>query len=203
MRRAGYLLPAALAACLALGAIALFLSGPLTTRAVQNPRISLDMDPAGNSYDAATNTMTVGEGDVLTVNRRHPSNPKDTRAFVMLGRYVVKDYSGFTLYLLGIKRIFHQQEDIDIVRLALRRHKGPKNDEPCQLSRTACQSIDTNQPLRHETPLQCTRPKMCDHFREGGAVNAYRQVAIAIKVWPLLHWQMLWYLWFDTFTLQP
>ena len=51
MRRAGYLLPAALAACLALGAIALFLSGPLTTRAVQNPRISLDMDPAGNSYD--------------------------------------------------------------------------------------------------------------------------------------------------------
>src|SRR5438876_1816738 len=63
MRRAGYLLPAALAACLALGAIALFLSGPLTTRAVQNPRISLDMDPAGNSYDAASNTMTVGTID--------------------------------------------------------------------------------------------------------------------------------------------
>src|SRR5438552_17775866 len=63
MRRAGYLLPAALAACLALGAIALFLSGPLTTRAVQNPRISLDMDPAGNNYDPATNTMAVGTVD--------------------------------------------------------------------------------------------------------------------------------------------
>jgi hypothetical protein len=45
-----------------------------------------------------------------------------------------------------------------------------------------CQSIDTNQPLCHETPLQCTRPKMGDHFREGGSVNSYRQIAITIKV---------------------
>src|SRR2546426_1352708 len=155
------------------------------------------------SFGLLTRALPVLEGGFLPVNSRHPSNPKDTRAFVMLGRYVVKDYSGFTLYLLGIKRIFHQQEDIDIVRLALRRHKGPKNDEPCQLSRTACQSIDMNQPLRHETPLQWTRPKMCDHFREGGAVNAYRQIAIAIKVGPLLHGQMQCYLWFDTFIRQP
>jgi hypothetical protein len=121
----------------------------------------------------------------------------------MLGRNVVKDYSGCTLHLLGIKRIFHQHEDIDIVWLALRRHKGPKNDEPRQLSRTACQSIDTSQPLRDEAPLQCTRPNMCDQFREGGSVNAYRQIAIAVKVWPLLHWQRKWSLWFDTSNLQP
>jgi len=84
MRRAGYLLPAALAACLALGAIALFLSGPLTTRAVQNPRISLDMDPAGNSYDAATNTMTVGTVDgCLASPQANPSTHTHTAQIVV------------------------------------------------------------------------------------------------------------------------
>ncbi len=63
MRRAGYLLPTGFAVCLTLGAIAAFLSGPLTAGAVQNPRISLEMDPTGNSYDPATNSMTVGTID--------------------------------------------------------------------------------------------------------------------------------------------
>jgi hypothetical protein len=63
MRRAGYLLPAIIGVCFVLGAIAGILAGPLTTRAVQNPRMSLDMDPAGNGYDPASNTMTVGSID--------------------------------------------------------------------------------------------------------------------------------------------
>jgi hypothetical protein len=43
--------------------VALVLSGLTTTRAVQNPTISLDMVTAGTSYDSATNTMTVGAVD--------------------------------------------------------------------------------------------------------------------------------------------
>jgi hypothetical protein len=38
----------------------LFFSGILTTRAVQNPSIALDMLPTTNTYDSATNTMSVG-----------------------------------------------------------------------------------------------------------------------------------------------
>src|SRR2546430_1813618 len=51
---------------LALGvaAGALFLSGALTSRAVQNPSMSIDMVPAGNSYSdpglGGNNSMTVG-----------------------------------------------------------------------------------------------------------------------------------------------
>lgn len=45
----------------------MFLSGVLTSRAVQNPSISLDMDPAGNSYSdpgmGGDNSMTVGTID--------------------------------------------------------------------------------------------------------------------------------------------
>jgi hypothetical protein len=142
------------------------------------------------AVDPLARALPVPDDGFLPADRRHPSNPKDTRAFVMLDRYVVKDYSGFTVHLLGIKRIFHQHKDIDIVRLALRRHKGPKNDEPCQLSRPTYQSIDTSQPLCDEAPLQGTRPKVCDHFRESGTVNSYRQIAITIKVGSLLHGQM-------------
>ena len=77
--------------------------------------------------------LPVLDGNFLPVNSRHASNPKDTRTFVMLGRYVVKDYSGFTVHLLAIKRIVHQHEDIDIVRLTLRRHKRPK-----MMNRASC-----------------------------------------------------------------
>src|SRR5436309_1401173 len=63
MRRAGYLFPASLAACIPLAAVVAFLVGPLRTGATQNPRLSLDMDPASNGYNPATNTMTVGSVD--------------------------------------------------------------------------------------------------------------------------------------------
>jgi len=49
-----------LAALLIAASVAFFLSGLLTSQAVQNPRVSLDMVPSGNTYDASTNTMTVG-----------------------------------------------------------------------------------------------------------------------------------------------
>jgi len=46
-----------------LAAVVAFLTGSLSSRAVQAPVMSLDMDPAGNTYDAATNTMSVGTID--------------------------------------------------------------------------------------------------------------------------------------------
>jgi hypothetical protein len=79
------------------------------------------------SFGLLARALPVLDGSFFPVDCRHPSNPKDTRAFVMLGRNVVKDNSSFPFHLLGIKRIFHQHEDIGIVRLALGRHKGSKN----------------------------------------------------------------------------
>ena len=55
--------------CLAVGVAAggLFFSGALTSHAVQNPTLSLDMDPAGNNYSdpglGGNNSMTVGTVD--------------------------------------------------------------------------------------------------------------------------------------------
>src|SRR5437870_864640 len=54
------LLPAV--ALLAIAASAAFLlSGHLTSQAVQNPTIALDMVTTGTTYDDTTNTMTVGQ----------------------------------------------------------------------------------------------------------------------------------------------
>src|SRR6266480_5745235 len=56
------LLPAV--ALLAIAASAAFLlSGHLTSQAVQNPTIALDMVTTGTTYDDTTNTMTVGTID--------------------------------------------------------------------------------------------------------------------------------------------
>src|SRR5947207_10874987 len=56
------LLPAV--ALLAIAASAAFLlSGRLTSHAVQNPTISLDMVTTGTTYDDTTNTMNVGAID--------------------------------------------------------------------------------------------------------------------------------------------
>src|SRR6266542_3381749 len=84
MRRAGYLLPAIVAACLTLGAIAVFLSGPLRTAAVQNPRLSLDMDPMGNGYDPASNTMTVSGVDGCLVSSGGNSSTHTHTAHVVV-----------------------------------------------------------------------------------------------------------------------
>jgi Thrombospondin type 3 repeat len=68
MRRTGFigLATALLAAAAATGA--LHSTGVLTSEAVQAPTISLDMDPSGNIYDPATNTMTVGPIDACLVS---------------------------------------------------------------------------------------------------------------------------------------
>src|SRR6266446_3746589 len=129
------------------------------------------------------------ERGFLPVDRRPPSDPKDTRSLVMLRHEVVKDHCRLSSHLLGIKCIFHQHENVHIVWFQLCSHKRPKNDEPCQLPRTVCQCINVGQPSRHQATLQCACPEMCGYFRKGGVVNPYRQVAIAVKVWPLLHCQ--------------
>src|SRR6266540_3238675 len=72
---------------------ALFFSGALTSRAVQNPTFNLDMIPTGNTYDEGTNSMAVGATDQClttavanTISHLHAShlvihNVEDLTAF--------------------------------------------------------------------------------------------------------------------------
>src|SRR5205809_7026152 len=76
----------ALLVALAVGIIgaAWFSAGIFTSRAVQNPTISLGMDPAGNTYDDTTNTMTVGTVDnCLAVGTANPSTHTHPRHLVI------------------------------------------------------------------------------------------------------------------------
>src|SRR5205809_999475 len=81
---------------LALGvaASALFLSGALTSRAVQNPSISIDMLPAGNTYtpgvdndlngypDPGTNTMTVTTIDSSSTGSQNVSHNHNVQLII-------------------------------------------------------------------------------------------------------------------------
>ena len=75
MRRLWVLFPV-LAVGITAGAMFLWWN---TASAVQTPTISLDMDPAGNTYDDTTNTMTVGTVDnclaVATANPATHTHP--------------------------------------------------------------------------------------------------------------------------------
>jgi hypothetical protein len=53
----------AIVGAVAAGVLIALLSSAANSRAVQNPTISLDMVPAGNSYDDATNTMSISAID--------------------------------------------------------------------------------------------------------------------------------------------
>lgn len=59
--RSAFLLAALLAVVAVAGGV--IFPGVVPSHAVQNPTISLDMLPSGNTYDEATNTMTVGASE--------------------------------------------------------------------------------------------------------------------------------------------
>jgi hypothetical protein len=80
-----------------------------------------DLD--NTAVDLLACNLPVLERGFLPVGRRHPSDPKDTCTLGMLRREVVKDDGRLSRHLLGLKGVFHQHENIHIVRFKLRSHK--------------------------------------------------------------------------------
>src|SRR5919108_207614 len=83
---------------LAVAAIGIaFLSGALTTRAVQAPEIAIDMVTTGNAYDDATNTMTVSTTEnCLTSATAQTANHNHTTHLVIRN---VEDLVGYQVRL--------------------------------------------------------------------------------------------------------
>src|SRR5690349_7845969 len=85
--------------------------------------------------------------DLFPVNRSLSSNPEDTRALDILHREVVEKNGGLPAHLIRVKRILHQEEDVDISGIYFGGHEGPKHDEACDLSCRGSQFIDALQAL--------------------------------------------------------
>src|SRR6266542_323996 len=69
-------------------------AGPLTSRAVQSPSISLDMVTSGNSYDGATNSMSAGNIDNCLVTSP-PGNNAQHNHLAQLTIQSVEDLIGW------------------------------------------------------------------------------------------------------------
>src|SRR5438093_4732304 len=80
-------------AIVALSGVLLF-AGPLTSRAVQSPSISLDMVTNGNSYDALTNSMSAGNIDNCLVSSL-PGNNSQHNHLAQLTIRNVQDLIGW------------------------------------------------------------------------------------------------------------
>lgn len=90
---------------------------------------------------------------LLSANRRLPSNPEYTRPLYILPREMVENDGRLTVYLIRVKCILHQQENVDISGVHFGRHEGPKHDKSCYLPRSVSQFIDALQPLSYEASL--------------------------------------------------
>ena len=87
-------LAAGVAAAVFAASAAFLLSGLLTSHAVQNPRISLDMVTTGNTYDDTTNTMTLGPINSCLTSAANPATPHPPDASRHPGRRGPRRLSG-------------------------------------------------------------------------------------------------------------
>jgi hypothetical protein len=77
----------------------------------------------------------------------------------------------------NIKTVGHQQEDVHVVRLGLRRHEGPEHDQPREVSGAARNGVEPFQPEEHPPALRSPGAETFADLVESGAVNAQREVA--------------------------
>jgi hypothetical protein len=131
--------------------------------------------------------LPVFYGYLFPVNRCLSSNPEDTRSLYILHREVVEKNGGLTSHLVRVKRILHQQEDVDIPRVCFGCHEGPEHDESGDLSCGGSQFIDVLQSLAYKAPLKTSCPEMLEHFTKRPLMNPNRQIAILIESSPLVH----------------
>ena len=84
----------------------LFLSGALTSRAIQDPTISLDMITTGTTYDSTTNTLTVGAIDNTSTGSSNVTHLHDADLVVkniedLIGWQVRLNYIGDRMRVQG------------------------------------------------------------------------------------------------------
>jgi hypothetical protein len=131
--------------------------------------------------------LPVFYGCLLSVNRGLSPNPEDTRALDILHREVVEKNSRLPAYLVRVKRILHQQEDVDISGSYFGSHERPKHDKACDLSCTESQFVDALQSLAYEVSLETPGAEMLEHFSKRPLMNPDRQITILSEFRPLAH----------------
>jgi hypothetical protein len=124
---------------------------------------------------------------LFPVNRGLSSNPEDTCSLDILHREMVEKNGSLAVHLIRVKRIFHQEEDVDIFGVYFGCDEGPKHDEARDLSGSGSQLINVLQALAHEVSWETSCPEMVEHFTKGPLMNPDRQIAILIELRPLVH----------------
>src|SRR5262245_21376722 len=91
---------------------------------------------------------------------------------------MLKEQLGLARELGDIKGIFHQEEDIDILREGLGRHKGSKDHAACQMPCRPCHIVDAFKPQTKQHTLWRATPKALQHGSQRRTVETWRQVTL-------------------------
>src|SRR5215204_2593613 len=106
---------------------------------------------------------------LLSAERGRAPNPKDTCTKQILRCGVVEYQPRIWRKSSHVKRILHEQEDVNVIRLRLCRNERAENDEAREMAGRACQVVDPFKASRHERPAR-SRPEMLEDRPHGGSV---------------------------------
>jgi hypothetical protein len=124
---------------------------------------------------------------LFPVNRGLSSNPEDACSLDILHREMVEKNGSLAVHLIRVKRIFHQEEDVDVFGVDFGCDEGPKYDEAYDLAGSGSQLVNTLQALAHEVSLETSCAEVLEHFSKRPLMNPDRQIAILIEFRPLVH----------------
>jgi hypothetical protein len=113
---------------------------------------------------------------LFAIQSSQPPEPKDAGPEVRLGSEVIEQQARFSRRHGNIETVGHEQEDVHVVRLGLRRHEGPEHDHPREVSGPARNGVEPFQPEEHPSALRSPGAKTFADLVESGVVNAEREV---------------------------
>jgi hypothetical protein len=113
---------------------------------------------------------------LLAAETTQPPHSEDAGTKVSLSGQMIEEKPRFPGDLGQIEAVLHDEEDINIVRLALLRDKGAIDNEPGQKAGRVSRMVDVLQTIGDRQTLNGSTTEAFDHLRESRPVYAFRQV---------------------------
>ena len=131
--------------------------------------------------------LPVCQSLVLPTHRGELPNPEHTGALDILHRQMVENDSSLTPHVMRVKRIRHDQEDVNVPGVRFGRDEGAEHGKPYNLPSADSQRIDAFQALSDKASLQRSSAKVLKHFSQRRTINPYRQITMPVECRPFLH----------------
>jgi hypothetical protein len=111
---------------------------------------------------------------LFATQSRETTHPKYTRPEMNIGSRMIKQQDRFTVQLVSVERIIHDQEHVYVVRSGLARHEGPEDDEASQVPGCRGHAVDPFQTFPNGDAPRVSNPESVKSLPQGRSMHAQR-----------------------------